>query len=46
MQYFCSEIIFYNIIIFLEVKWYKKGSEFAKWALQNNSDAIEATHIK
>ena len=24
----------------------KKGSIFAKWGIQNNSDALAATHIK
>ena len=28
------------------LKWYKKRSVLAKWALQNNSDALAATHIK
>ena len=28
------------------LKWYKKRSIFAKWARQNNYDALAATHIK
>ena len=28
------------------LEWYKKRSVFAKWAIQNNSDALAATHIK
>ena len=28
------------------LQWYKKRSIFAKWALQNNSDALAATHLK
>ena len=28
------------------LEWYKKSSIFAKWAIQNNSDALAATHIK
>ena len=28
------------------LKWYKKRSIFAKWAIQNNSDAFATTHGK
>ena len=28
------------------LEWYKKRSIFAKWAIQKNSDALAATHIK
>ena len=28
------------------LEWYKKRSIFAKGAIQNNSDALAATHIK
>ena len=28
------------------LEWYKKRSLFAKWAIQNNSDALAAAHIK
>ena len=27
------------------LKWYKKRSLFAKWAIQNNSDTLAATRI-
>ena len=27
------------------LEWYKKRVLFAKWAIQNNSDALEAAHI-
>ena len=27
-------------------EWYKKRSIFAKWAIQNNSDALAAAQIK
>ena len=29
-----------------KLDWYKKGSLFAKWAIQNNSDTLAATHLK
>ena len=28
------------------LEWYKKRSLFAKLSIQNNSDALAATHIK
>ena len=28
------------------LEWYKKRSICAKWAMQNNSEALAATHIK
>ena len=28
------------------LEWLKKRSVFAKWATQNNLDALAATHIK
>ena len=28
------------------LEWYKTRSTFAKWAIQKNSDALAATHIK
>ena len=28
------------------LEWYKKHLIFAKWVIQNNSDALTATHIK
>ena len=28
------------------LEWYKKRSLFAKWAIQNNSDALAETHMK
>ena len=27
------------------LEWYKKGSLLAKWAMQNNSDALAAAHL-
>ena len=29
-----------------KLEWYKKRTLFAKWAVQNNSDALAAAHIK
>ena len=29
-----------------KLEWRKKSSLFTKWAMQNNSDALAATHIK
>ena len=28
------------------LEWYKNGSIFVKWDIQNNSDALVATQIK
>ena len=28
------------------LEWYKKRSIFAEWEVQNNSDALAATHMK
>ena len=28
------------------LEWHKKRLIFAKWTIQNNSDALAATHIK
>ena len=28
------------------LEWYKKRSIFVKWIIQNNSDALGATHMK
>ena len=28
------------------LEWYKKRSLFSKWAIQNNSDTLEATLVK
>ena len=28
------------------LEWYKKRLKFVKWAVENNSDALAATHIK
>ena len=36
-----------KFIIYNErLEWYKKGSLFAKWAIQNKSDALAAAHLK
>ena len=32
-------------VFYESLEWYRKRSLFAKWAKQNNSDALEATPI-